>query len=92
MHHWKGCDGVESLDEKSNRVPGTGFIFSCVGTHRPCANKSVGCVWLMTIDPGNIDPEAKCHECGIVTIIDSNLKICFDCWSTLEVRIAEEEE
>jgi|SaaInlStandDraft_1057018.scaffolds.fasta_scaffold32271_4 hypothetical protein len=46
----------------------------------------------MAIDEGNIDPEAKCHECGIVTILDSNLKICFDCWSTMEVRIAEEEE
>jgi len=44
------------------------------------------------IGMGNIDEERKCHECGIVTILDSTMNICFDCWSTLEVRIKEEEE
>jgi len=46
---------------------------------------------MQLIGMGNIDEERKCHECGIVTILDSTKNICFDCWSTLEVRIAEEE-
>jgi len=43
------------------------------------------------ISMGNIDEERQCNECAKVTILDSNLNICFDCWSTLEVRIKEEE-
>ena len=83
-------DGYESLEEQSDRVSSIGPIFSCVGINRPCAKSCVGCMRL--IDMGNIDQERKCHECGIVTILDSTKNICFDCWSTLEVRIAEEEE
>jgi len=85
----KGCNDDESLEEQSNRIPGIGSIFSCAWTDRPCTKQSVWCMRL--IGMGNIDTERKCNECGIVTILDSNLNICFDCWSTLEVRIAEEE-
>ena len=39
--------------------------------------------------PGNIDQEAKCQECGEVDILDSTLKICFDCWCLLDLREQE---
>lgn len=38
-----------------------------------------------------IDEEGngKCQECGLVTILDSTMKICFDCWSLLDLEAAE---
>lgn len=32
------------------------------------------------------DGEGKCKECGIVTILDSEARICFDCWSALDLE------
>jgi hypothetical protein len=51
------------------------------------------------IQPG-IEPEAKCKECGEIDILDSTLKICFECWCVLDIKeheiaqasIANEEE
>jgi hypothetical protein len=44
------------------------------------------------------DGEGKCQECGIVTILDSEIRICFECWSALDLEqhelevLATEEE
>ncbi len=34
----------------------------------------------------------KCERCQTVTMIDSFHKICFDCFSELDLKSAEEEE
>lgn len=41
------------------------------------------------IHPGNIDQEAKCQECGVIDILDSTLRICFECWCLLDLREQE---
>lgn len=41
---------------------------------------------------GNIDQEEPCPECGVVSILDGEAKICFECWSNLMVAEAEAEE
>lgn len=38
------------------------------------------------IHPGNVDGEAICEECGETDILDSNLKICFECWSLMDLK------
>lgn len=37
------------------------------------------------------DGEGKCQECGIVTILDSESRICWDCWCALDLKHHEEE-
>lgn len=41
------------------------------------------------IHPGNIEQEAECQECGEINILDSTMKICFDCWCLLDLREQE---
>lgn len=41
---------------------------------------------------GNIDQESECQECGEKNILDSTLKICFDCWCELVVKEEEHEQ
>ena len=42
----------------------------------------------MTIryDEVEIDNIAECQECGESNILDSTLKICFDCWCVLDSK------
>jgi DNA-directed RNA polymerase subunit RPC12/RpoP len=40
----------------------------------------------------NYDPEQKCPECGIVDILDSEARVCYECWSQMDLKAAEEEE
>lgn len=32
------------------------------------------------------DNMAECQECGECNILDSTLKICFDCWVILDLK------
>jgi len=41
---------------------------------------------------GNIDTEEKCPECGIVSILDGEARICWECWNNLVIAAADEEE
>ena len=34
----------------------------------------------------------KCERCKTVTMIDSFHRVCFDCFSAMDLRAAEEEE
>ena len=36
--------------------------------------------------------DAKCERCKTVTIIDSFHRICYDCFSELDLKSVEEEE
>lgn len=38
---------------------------------------------------GNIDEPSVCQECGEVDILDSTLKICFECWCVLDLKEQE---
>jgi len=33
-----------------------------------------------------------CQECGEENILDSTLKICFDCWCVLDLKAQESEQ
>jgi hypothetical protein len=41
---------------------------------------------------GNIDREQPCPECGTVAILDGEARICWECWNTLVIAAADEEE
>ena len=34
----------------------------------------------------------QCEECGEENILDSTLKICFDCWCVLDLKAQESEQ
>jgi hypothetical protein len=36
--------------------------------------------------------DTKCERCKTVTMIDSFHRVCFDCFSVMDLRAAEEEE
>ena len=36
--------------------------------------------------------EKPCEECGVVAMIDSEHRICYDCFVEMDVAAAEEEE
>ena len=40
---------------------------------------------------GNIDREKPCPECGEVSILDGEARICYECWQMLVLAEAEEE-
>ena len=48
------------------------------------------------IDPNldSVEEEnyGSCHECGEDNILDSTLKICFDCWCVLDLKASEQEK
>lgn len=53
----------------------------------------------MTIQYDDVESEniGKCQECNEENILDSTLRICFDCWCILdakqqELEVREEEE
>jgi hypothetical protein len=48
----------------------------------------------MTIhyDEVEIENIGRCDECGEENILDSSLKICFDCWCILDLKNQEQEE
>ena len=37
------------------------------------------------------DPEIVCQECGILDILN-NANLCYECWSLMDLKAAEEEE
>jgi hypothetical protein len=46
----------------------------------------------MTIhyDDVEIENVGTCDECGEENILDSSLKICFDCWCVLDLKNQEQ--
>lgn len=43
-------------------------------------------------DCGNLDfPEDSCQECGVISVLDTAQKICWDCWAALDLKAHEEE-
>ncbi len=47
----------------------------------------------MTIhyDEVEIENVGTCEECGEDNILDSSLKICFDCWCILDLKNQEQQ-
>jgi hypothetical protein len=41
---------------------------------------------------GNIDQESECQECGELNILDSTLRICFDCWCVMDLKEHEQQQ
>lgn len=41
---------------------------------------------------GNIDQESECQECGELNILDSTLRICFDCWCVMDLKAHEQQQ
>ncbi len=41
---------------------------------------------------GNIDQESECQECGELNILDSTLRICFDCWCIMDLQEQEKQQ
>jgi hypothetical protein len=46
----------------------------------------------ITLDSAAADNFGSCNECGENNILDSTLKICFDCWCILDVKASEQEK
>lgn len=40
----------------------------------------------------NSEGEGQCQECGETNILDSTLKICFDCWCILDLKEQENQQ
>ncbi len=48
----------------------------------------------MTIhyDDAELENIGACEQCGENNILDSSLKICFDCWCILDIQNHEKEK
>lgn len=48
----------------------------------------------MTIQYDDVEHDnlGKCQECNEENILDSSLKICFDCWCLLDLKNQENEQ
>lgn len=51
-----------------------------------------GIVLTLNLDSVEAENYGSCDECGEDNILDSTLKICFDCWCVLDLKASEQEK